>query len=395
MRYSDFQGERISLLGFGAMRLPLLGDGSGKVDEAQTEKMVDYALENGVNYFDTAYPYHNGESELILGRCLKKHPRESFLLASKYPGHQVSETYDPAAVFERQLQKCGVEYFDFYLLHNVCENSLPTYLDPRWGIIEYFVEQKRRGRIRHLGFSSHGRLENLREFLDLYGEQMEFCQIQLNYVDWTLQQGKEKCALLGERNIPVWVMEPVRGGRLARLSEEERAPLAAIHPQDSAAKWAFRFLLDIPQVKLVLSGMSSMEQMEENVRIFSQDAPLDAQEKQAVFAVADAIRNFVPCTACRYCCKGCPMELDIPTLIGIYNDLRMAPAVNIGMYLDTLPEDKLPSACIGCGKCAQICPQGIDVPDVMRRFSEEAAKLPKWADICRERAQAQARLEKG
>ena len=141
MRYSDFQGERISLLGFGAMRLPLLGDGSGKVDEAQTEKMVDYALENGVNYFDTAYPYHNGESELILGRCLKKHPRESFLLASKYPGHQVSETYDPAAVFERQLQKCGVEYFDFYLLHNVCENSLPTYLDPRWGIIEYFVEQ--------------------------------------------------------------------------------------------------------------------------------------------------------------------------------------------------------------------------------------------------------------
>ena len=333
MRYSDFQGERISLLGFGAMRLPLLGDGSGKVDEAQTEKMVDYALENGVNYFDTAYPYHNGESELILGRCLKKHPRESFLLASKYPGHQVSETYDPAAVFERQLQKCGVEYFDFYLLHNVCENSLPTYLDPRWGIIEYFVEQKRRGRIRHLGFSSHGRLENLREFLDLHGDQMEFCQIQLNYVDWTLQQGKEKCALLGERNIPVWVMEPVRGGRLARLSEEERAPLAAIHPQDSAAKWAFRFLLDIPQVKLVLSGMSSMEQMEENVRIFSQDAPLDAQEKQAVFAVADAIKNFVPCTACRYCCKGCPMGLDIPTLIGVYNDLRMAPAVNIGMYL--------------------------------------------------------------
>lgn len=140
--------------------------------------------------------------------------------------------------------------------------------------------------------------------------------------------------------------------------------------------------MDIPQVKLVLSGMSSMEQMEENVRIFSQDAPLDAQEKQAVFAVADAIRNFVPCTACRYCCKGCPMELDIPTLIGVYNDLRMAPAVNIGMYLDTLPEGKLPSACIGCGKCAQICPQGIDVPDVMRRFSEEIAKLPKWADIC-------------
>ena len=187
MIYRDFQGLKLSGLGFGAMRLPVLADGS--VNEHLTTEMVRYAMEHGVNYFDTAYPYHGGMSEVVLGRALSAYPRESYYLATKYPGHQLSDSYDPAAVFEEQLKKCGVEYFDFYLMHNVYENSIRTYTDPRWGIVDYFVEQKRLGRIRHLGFSCHGGLDILREFLDRYGDVMEFCQIQLNWLDWKLQAG--------------------------------------------------------------------------------------------------------------------------------------------------------------------------------------------------------------
>ena len=231
MLYKNFQDLRLSALGFGAMRLPTQADGS--IDVARTEEMVRYAMDHGVNYFDTAYPYHGGMSEVVLGQILKQYPRDSFYLADKYPGHQIASSYDPAAIFEDQLKKCGVEYFDFYLLHDVYEKSIETYLDPKWGIIDYFLEQKRLGRIRHLGFSAHGGPDNLRAFLDAAGEHMEFCQIQLNYMDWTLQDAKAKCALLAERNIPVWVMEPVRGGKLASLSEENTAKLKALRPDES------------------------------------------------------------------------------------------------------------------------------------------------------------------
>ena len=201
MIYSEFCGKKLSLLGFGAMRLP---QKDGGIDCELTEEMVKYAIDNGVNYFDTAWPYHGGESERVLGKILSGYDRDKFYLATKYPGHQLSSSYDPAAIFEKQLEKCGVEYFDFYLLHNVYEKSLDVYFDPKWGIIDYFREQKRLGRIKHLGFSSHGQPENLREFLDICGD-MEFCQIQLNYLDWTLQDAKAKYELLTERGIPVCV----------------------------------------------------------------------------------------------------------------------------------------------------------------------------------------------
>lgn len=188
---NEFQGKQLSRLGFGTMRLPVKANGS--IDEAQVTEMVAYAIGHGVNYFDTAYPYHGGQSERVIGRVLKSYPRESFYLATKYPGHQIlSGGYHPAEIFEEQLQKCGVDYFDFYLLHNVYEKSMETYLDPRWGIIDYFKEQKRLGRIRHLGFSSHAGVRSLKEFLDTCGDDMEFCQIQLNYLDWTLQDAKGK-----------------------------------------------------------------------------------------------------------------------------------------------------------------------------------------------------------
>ena len=387
MMTNDFQSKQLSRLGFGTMRLPTNADGS--IDEAQVAEMTAYALEHGVNYFDTAYPYHGGESEQVIGRVLSKYPRDSYYLADKYPGHQISSTgYNPAEIFEEQLQKCGVEYFDFYLLHNVYEKSMEVYLDPQWGIVDYFKEQKRLGRIKHLGFSCHAETKGLKEFLDACGEDMEFCQIQLNYLDWTLQDAKGKYDLLTERGIPVWVMEPVRGGRLAKLSDAEEAKLKALRPDDSIASWGFRFLQALPNVKMVLSGMSSMEQMVDNVKTFSEDKPLTAEETALLLDIAEGMKDSIPCTACRYCCDGCPAGLDIPGLISTYNELRFSPAVNVAMRIEFMPEDKKPTACIGCGQCTRMCPQNIDVPGALKDFAEKLSKLPSWAEICRQREAA-------
>ena len=387
MMTNDFQGKSLSRLGFGTMRLPTNADGS--IDEVQVAEMTAYAIAHGVNYFDTAYPYHGGESERVIGRVLSKYPRDSYHLATKYPGHQIISTgYNPAEIFEEQLKKCGVEYFDFYLLHNVYEKSMEVYLDPQWGIVDYFKEQKRLGRIKHLGFSCHAETKGLKEFLDACGEDMEFCQIQLNWLDWTLQDAKGKYDLLTERNIPVWVMEPVRGGRLASLSDAEEDKLKALRPDDSIASWGFRFLQALPNVKMVLSGMSNMEQMVDNVKTFSEDKPLSVGESKLLLDIAEGMKDSVPCTACRYCCDGCPAGLDIPGLISTYNEIRFSPAVNVAMRIEFMPEDKKPTACIGCGQCTQMCPQNIDVPGALKDFAEKLSKLPSWAEICRQREAA-------
>ena len=388
MIYSDFNGIDLPLLGFGTMRLPLLSDKADSVDTVRVSDMTDYAISHGVNYFDTAYPYHGGESERIIGRILKKYPRDCFYLATKYPGHQISQSYDPAAIFEEQLHKCGVDYFDFYLLHNVHENSIRTYCDPRWGIIDYFLGQKKKGRIRFLGFSCHGGVDNLREFLDLYGDKMDFCQIQLNYLDWTLQDAKAKYALLTERNIPVWVMEPVRGGKLAKLSDESEKKLKSLRPDESIPAWAFRFLQGLPNVKMILSGMSDMEQMLDNVHTFETRKPLSQAEQSLLFDIADGMKNSLPCTACQYCLAGCPQKLNIPMLLSLYNDFRFSPGMNLSARIDALPDDKRPSACIGCGKCTKMCPQKIDIPAAMREFADKLSGMPSWADVCRQREEA-------
>ena len=387
MLTNDFQGLALSRLGFGAMRLPLLPGRKEPtaIDEAQVDAMVDYAMAHGVNYFDTAHPYHGGLSERVLGRSLARYPRQSWYLADKYPGHQIAQRYDPAAIFEEQLERCGVDYFDFYLLHNVYENSIQVYMDPQWGILDYFVEQKRLGRIKHLGFSCHGGLPTLARFLDYCGDKMEFCQLQLNYLDWTLQQGREKYDLLTARGIPVWVMEPIRGGRLAALTGGQMDALRRLRPQDSAAAWALRFLQGLPNVKMILSGMSSLEQMVENVDTFTQDQPLTEAEAAALLELAEGMKDAVPCTACRYCCDGCPMGLDIPAMIAACNEARFALSSNVRMRFDALPEDKRPAACIACGKCSRTCPQGIDVPAVLKELAQAIEKIPDWAQVCRER----------
>lgn len=383
MIYRDFKDKKISLMGFGAMRLPLLEDGT--VDKVQVQEMVDMAIENGVNYFDTAWPYHTGQSELVIGEALSKYDRSSFYLADKYPGHQISSTYDPAYIFEKQLEKCRVEYFDFYLYHNVYEKSISVYTDPQWDIIEYFKEQKRLGRIKHLGLSTHAQAENLEAILDAFGDAIEFCQIQLNYLDWSLQKAREKCEILSKRGIPVWVMEPLRGGKLANVNDEAAEQMKAASPEDTPASLALRFFHHMDNVKVVLNGVSNIQQMKENLETFREERKLSEDEKKLLTDVAEGMKDSVPCTACRYCCGDCPRELDIPMLLSVYNDAKIIPSFNTVMVVEALPDDKKPAACIACGKCVKVCPQNIDIPAAMKDFAQIYDKIPRWEEISRQR----------
>jgi predicted aldo/keto reductase-like oxidoreductase len=270
---------------------------------------------------------------------------------------------------------------------------METYLDPQWGIIDYFKEQKRLGRIRHLGFSTHAATAGLEKFLDACGEDMEFCQIQLNYLDWTLQDAASKYELLAKRGIPVWVMEPVRGGKLAALQPETEAKLKALRPDESVPAWCFRFLQRLPEVTVVLSGMSNMAQVEDNVKTFAEAKPLTGIENAVILEVGESLKNSVPCTGCRYCCDGCPMGLDIPDLIATYNELRVTISPNSGMRIEFMPDDKKPTACIGCGKCTKICPQNIDIPGALKDLSAKLAKTPSWAAESRRREEIARKLK--
>lgn len=374
MIYRNFQDLKLSALGMGAMRLPVIDGDDARVDEAKTEEMIDYAMSQGINYYDTAWGYHNGNSELTVGRALQKYPRDSFFLADKFPGYDLSNMDKVEEIFEEQLKKCQVEYFDFYLFHNVCEMNIDAYLDPKYGIYDYLIAQKKAGRIRHLGFSAHGSYDVVKRFLDAYGRDMEFCQLQLNYLDWKFQGGKEKVELLKEWNIPVWVMEPLRGGRLASLAEKDETALKELRPDEKIPAWAFRFLQSVPSVTMVLSGMSSMEQLQENIRTYSEDKPLNEKEMETLLAIADGMleKKILPCTACHYCVSHCPQELDIPELLALYNEHCFTEGGFIApMALSSYPKEKLPSACIGCGSCQAVCPQQIDIPEAMSDFAQK------------------------
>ncbi len=367
MLYNEACGEKLSGLGFGCMRLPQTPDKA--IDETELQRMVDYAVEHGVNYFDTAYPYHGGMSEICIGKALSKYPREKWFLADKYPGHQIASSYHPAEIFEEQLKKCGVEYFDFYLLHNVCENSLNFYNDPEIRIVDYLLEQKTLGKIRHLGFSSHAvSAATIDEFLTRYEGVFEFVQIQLNYLDWILQDAKSKVEVIAKHGLKIVVMEGIRGGRLASLPEEQAARLRAVRKEDSAARWALRWLQGIPEVAVILSGMSTIDQIIENVETFGEHNPVSEAEKALLTEVAESMLSWVPCTACRYCTEGCPTGLEIPKIIAAYNGVKNGD--HMAWYN---PADKGeamdPARCIGCGNCTSICPQNIAVPEIMKDFS--------------------------
>ncbi len=377
MIYKDFQDIKLSSLGLGAMRLPVIDGDDSRIDEEASMEMVAYAMEQGINYYDTAWGYHSGNSELVMGKALGRYPRESYYLATKFPGYDLANMDKVEEIFEKQLEKCGVEYFDFYLFHNVCEMNIDAYLDEKYGIFPYLMKQKENGRIRHLGFSAHGSYDVMKRFLDAYGEQMEFCQIQLNWMDWNFQNAKEKVELLKEHGIPVWVMEPLRGGRLTSLSEEHTQKLKELREEESAAAWAFRFLQAIPEVKVVLSGMSNMEQLKENIHTFSEEQPLTEKEMEALLGIAGEMleKNILPCTACHYCVSHCPKGLNIPELLELYNEDRFTGGGFIApMALMAVPDEKQPNACIGCRSCEAVCPQQIKISEAMSDFAKKMGK---------------------
>lgn len=373
MIYKQFQEIRLSALGLGAMRLPVMDRNDGAIDEAAAAELVAYAMERGVNYYDTAWGYHEGNSEVVMGKLLGAYPRDSFYLATKFPGYDLSNMDKVEAIFEEQLKKCGVSYFDFYLLHNVCEMNIDAYLDPQYGIMEYLLRQKEKGRIRHLGFSAHGSVAVIQRFLEQYGLHMEFGQLQLNYLDWDFQAAKEKAQLLNTYHIPIWVMEPLRGGKLATLDAQAEVKLKAMRPQESIPAWAFRFLQSIPGVTMVLSGMSNSQQLMENIQTFAEDKPLTESEMTALLSIAQEMTKKIalPCTACHYCVSHCPKGLDIPSLLELYNEHCFTGGGFLApMALMAVPEEKQPKACVGCRSCEAVCPQQIKISEAMKDFCD-------------------------
>ncbi|MDR1069440.1 MAG: aldo/keto reductase [Gracilibacteraceae bacterium] len=368
-------GEAISLLGFGCLRLPLLPDGgSGSIDMAATKNMVRIAMSGGVNYYDTSYIYHQGKSENAIGEALREYPRRSFNLATKMPTFIITSREKAEDIFADQLKKCQVDYFDSYLLHSLNEEIFANC--ERLGLYEMLMQKKAAGKIRRLGFSFHGRPDTLEWILDSH--RWDFAQIQLNYVSWYYSTTRTEYELLAQYDVPVVVMQPLRGGHMASLGPKAAKMLQEADPQTSAAYWGFRFAATKPRVLTVLSGMSTPEQVEDNLRIFSSFRPLSAQEEALLQKAAGAQRtnSEVPCTDCR-ACMPCPQNVNIPHLIDAYNYYKKS-----GMNFDfefscaRLPTEELARHCTACGQCVPLCPQGIDIPGKMADCAELEKVIP-------------------
>ena len=376
MYYNDFKDLKLSGLGLGCMRLPCIDGDDTRPDPQAVQEMVDYAMANGINYYDTAWGYHAGNSETVIGEALSKYDRSSFYLASKFPGYDLSNFGKHEEIFNKQLEKCKTDYFDFYLYHNVCEMNIDKYLDDSTGLTEFLLRMKEEGKIRHLGFSCHGSQETMHRFIMKNHMHLEFCQIQLNYLDLEFQNAKDKVEELNNIGIPIWGMEPLHGGKLAKSCLGGEKILAKSNPDYTPANWAFGFVESVPGVTMILSGMSNFEQLKQNIDFFSERRPLGDDDiatllTAAHFDTTGKNAGTVPCTACRYCTTKCPMELDIPRLLSLYNEHAYSEGGFIApMALAALDESKLPSACIGCGACAAVCPQQIDIPGTMSKFSD-------------------------
>ncbi len=366
MQYVRFKSEvELSRLGMGNMRFPTVGGVPGApIDRVKAQGIIDRVIACGVNYFDTAYFYHNSESEPFLGEALAGYPRDSYYLADKY---SLPANPDYQAVFEEQLKRLQTDRIDFYLLHGIMDHIADEYLTN--GCVEYLMGEKRMGRIRYLGFSFHGSPEILERVVNHHP--WDFAQIQLNYYDWVYSTAKRQYEILTERGIPIMVMEPVHGGQLASLTPEGNALLEEALPGRSIASWAMRWLMRLPNVSVVLSGMSDVNQVEDNVRTFSEYAPLSDAESDLLMRACTLYRSSVavPCTSCRYCVNDCPAGLDIPRLLSVYNETKFDGAWRTATLRD-LPEDKQPAACIRCGACTGHCPQGFDIPNLLRELAE-------------------------
>ena len=370
--YMSIDLNRMPKLGFGLMRLPTVDD---RIDEQQVCRMADMYMKAGMNYFDTAYVYHGGHSEEMVKTALAdRYPRESYMVATKLPAWQLSTKEDRDRIFNEQLSKCGVDYFDFYLLHSVEDgNNGQTY--DRLDCYNWGMAKKAEGKIRHFGFSFHGSPAYLEQILDDHPE-VEFVQIQLNYADWKnpVVRSGELYEILHRRNIPMIIMEPVKGGTLASLNPELEAKYKALRPDKSVASWAFRFVASLPGVMTILSGMSSEDQMQDNISTFTHFEPLTDEER----AVMDEVRTImldvplIGCTSCRYCTDGCPMHISIPDVFRAVNTIRLYGEgfrpKNFYSGLVSSGSGRA-SDCIQCGQCESVCPQHLGIIDLLQEAS--------------------------
>ncbi|MDR0311057.1 MAG: aldo/keto reductase [Acidobacteriota bacterium] len=367
----------VSLLGFGLMRLPKTAEKSQDIDYEAASKLVDHAMTNGVNYYDTAYTY--GGSEDFAGHALSKYPRDSYFLATKCPPWMVKTVDDFERIFAESLKRCRTDYFDFYLVHNLAQESKRAAGNDEYfrkfemiGMYDMLKRKKAEGKIRRLGFSFHGTIALFKKLVDKY--EWDFAQIQLNYIDWTATDAKSQYEILTERNIPVIIMEPLRGGALAALNKESAEILKQAQPGASLASWGIRYAASLSNVATVLSGMNTMEQLTDNIATMNSFRPVDDREKELLYKAA-AIYNrsgAIACTGCRYCAP-CPEGVDIPRIFSIYNHYRL---VNYRIPFDngysTLGEREKASSCIQCGLCVEKCPQHLAIPEHMREIDEFA-----------------------
>ena len=364
--------ESMLKLGFGLMRLP---ETDGRIDLDRVCRMVDAYLQAGMNYFDTAYVYHRGESEKAIREALvRRYPRERFMLATKLPAWCMKTPEDRDRIFREQLERCGVEYFDFYLLHSI-EDGGNGEIYEKLDCYNWGLQKKAEGKIRHFGFSFHGSPAYLAKLLDAHPE-IEFVQIQLNYADWNnpVVRSGELYEILRDRNIPMIIMEPVKGGTLAKLTPELEGMFKAARPDASAASWALRFVGSLPGVMTILSGMSSEEQMRDNIRTFTGFEPLTREESRLVEHVRTIMMNVpqIGCTSCRYCTPGCPMHIAIPDIFRAVNTMSLYGDVfrPKAFYRGLIGQGSGPaSACIGCGQCEGVCPQHLPIIELLKDAS--------------------------
>ena len=362
-------------IGFGLMRLP---ETDGVIDIDKVCKMADAYLDAGFNYFDTAYVYHGGNSERAVKEAIvKRHPRDSFTIATKLPAWSIHSFEDRDKIFNEQLERCGVDYFDFYLLHSIEDgNNYDTYV--KYDCFNWCIQKREEGKIKHFGFSFHGTPELLIKIVDSHPE-IEFVQIQLNYADWDnpLVHSGELYKILSERNIPIIVMEPCKGGKLANHDEECTDILKSVRPDKSVASWAFRFVGSLPGVTTILSGMSTQEQMDDNMETFKNFEPLSDEERKAIDKVIEAMFRVeqIGCTACRYCVDGCPMSISIPDVISAINTKRKFPGDMRPQFfyngLIARDGNGKASDCIGCGQCEGVCPQHLPIIEILKEGVEK------------------------
>lgn len=364
-KHIDSLGIDTSLLGFGCMRFPTL---DGHIDEEKAEAMLDKAYASGINYFDTAYPYHNGESEPFVGRVMSKYPRSSYYLATKLPLWNIESVDDAKKLFDEQLEHLRTDYVDFYLFHAFNRSHFEKMIS--LGVIDYIASQKEAGRIRYLGFSFHDDFDAFKDIIEY--RSWDFCQIQLNYMDTDTQAGMAGVALAESLGIPMVIMEPVKGGALAVLPDDVLRPFHRIDPYAAPASWALRFVGSINNVKVVLSGMSSMEQLEANLETFNDFRPLDDEEAEAVSDTAELLRKrvFNGCTGCRYCMP-CPNGVDIPGNFSIWNEYGMyRNSERTKQRWNNFPDEKKAANCIECGACEDVCPQKLDIRSNLQELRE-------------------------